>query len=69
MRRLIDVTKFIVCLVPTVVLGVMGGWPGAILGQQVFRHKTIKLSFRIVLCLICSLHVGLIALFMYMRLR
>jgi len=27
-------------------LGAVGGWPGAILAQQVFRHKTVKRSFR-----------------------
>ena len=25
----------------------LGGWPGAILAQRYFRHKTQKLSFRI----------------------
>jgi uncharacterized membrane protein YsdA (DUF1294 family) len=28
-------------------LGVVGGWPGAIVAQQVFRHKTSKRSFRL----------------------
>jgi uncharacterized membrane protein YsdA (DUF1294 family) len=28
-------------------LGFVGGWPGAIVAQQVFRHKTAKLAFRI----------------------
>ncbi|MES2093915.1 MAG: cold shock and DUF1294 domain-containing protein [Actinomycetota bacterium] len=27
-------------------LGIIGGWPGAIVGQQVFRHKTRKPAFR-----------------------
>ena len=26
----------------------LGGWPGALLGQQQYRHKTKKVSFRIV---------------------
>ncbi|WP_104083068.1 DUF1294 domain-containing protein [Cryobacterium sp. Y11] len=26
--------------------GFVGGWPGAIVAQQVFRHKTKKTSFR-----------------------
>jgi uncharacterized membrane protein YsdA (DUF1294 family) len=26
--------------------GLVGGWPGALLAQQVFRHKTRKLSFQ-----------------------
>jgi uncharacterized membrane protein YsdA (DUF1294 family) len=28
-------------------LGFIGGWPGAIVAQQVFRHKTSKRSFRL----------------------
>lgn len=28
-------------------LGAIGGWPGAIVAQQVFRHKTSKRSFRL----------------------
>jgi uncharacterized membrane protein YsdA (DUF1294 family) len=27
-------------------IAVMGGWPGALIAQQVFRHKSRKLSFR-----------------------
>ena len=27
-------------------LGLAGGWPGAIVAQQVLRHKTKKVSFR-----------------------
>ncbi len=30
------------------VLALLGGWPGATLGQQFFRHKTVKTRFRIV---------------------
>ena len=26
--------------------GFVGGWPGAIVGQQVFRHKTQKQPFK-----------------------
>ncbi|MFB7890757.1 DUF1294 domain-containing protein [Microbacterium sp. NPDC056044] len=28
------------------VLGLVGGWPGALVAQQAFRHKTRKRSFR-----------------------
>ncbi|EFS7385311.1 DUF1294 domain-containing protein [Salmonella enterica] len=28
------------------VFGVVGGWPGAIFGQQLFRHKTQKQPFK-----------------------
>ena len=27
-------------------LGVIGGWPGAIVAQQLFHHKTMKTRFR-----------------------
>ena len=29
-------------------LALVGGWPGALVAQTVFRHKTRKVSFRIV---------------------
>lgn len=28
------------------VVGLVGGWPGAIVAQQVLRHKSSKVSFR-----------------------
>jgi len=28
------------------IVGLVGGWPGAAIAQQVLRHKTKKLSFR-----------------------
>ncbi|MFJ4193272.1 DUF1294 domain-containing protein [Pseudomonas sp. NPDC089534] len=33
-----------------------GGWPGALIAQQVFRHKTRKASFQIVFWMIVGLH-------------
>ena len=38
----------------------LGGWPGAILGQRQFRHKTQKTSFRIVFWLVLVLHVAVV---------
>ena len=34
------------------------GWPGALLGMQVFRHKTAKTAFRLVTYTIAGLHVA-----------
>ena len=48
--------------VPEVILhmlALLGGTPGAFLGQIVFRHKTKKLSFRIVFFAIVLLQAGL----------
>lgn len=39
-------------------LAVMGGWPGAIAGQFLFRHKTKKRSFRVVFFLTLIVHLG-----------
>ena len=33
-----------------------GGWPGALLAQQVFRHKTRKVSFQVVFWIIVLAH-------------
>lgn len=42
------------------VMAFLGGWPGALLGQRQFRHKTQKVSFRIVFWLVVALHVGIV---------
>ncbi|MCZ2341112.1 MAG: DUF1294 domain-containing protein [Bacteroidales bacterium] len=47
------------------VLGVLGGWPGAILGQQFFRHKTKKFSFQFVFWSLTILHVALVGAALY----
>ena len=41
-------------------LAFLGGWPGALLGQQHFRHKTQKVTFRLVFWLVVVLHVGIV---------
>lgn len=38
-------------------LGLLGGWPGAIVAQQVLRHKTSKRSFRRVFWVTVVIHV------------
>ena len=42
-------------------LALLGGWPGALMGQRVFRHKTQKLSYRIVFWLCVMLHLAVVA--------
>lgn len=42
-------------------LAFLGGWPGALVGQRLFRHKTAKTSFLIVFWLIVLLHIGIVA--------
>ena len=37
-------------------LELAGGWPGALIAQQVFRHKTRKVSFQILFWVIVALH-------------
>ncbi|VVM40935.1 DUF1294 domain-containing protein [Pseudomonas fluorescens] len=37
-------------------LELAGGWPGALLAQQAFRHKTRKVSFQLVFWIIVLLH-------------
>ena len=39
-------------------MAVLGGWPGAVAGQRLFRHKTRKLSFRIVLAVTIVVNVA-----------
>ena len=42
------------------ILALLGGWPGALLGQRQFRHKTHKLSFLIVFWCVVVLHVAVV---------
>ena len=37
-------------------LELLGGFPGTLVGQRVFRHKTYKRSYRLVLWAIIALH-------------
>ena len=41
-------------------LAFLGGWPGALLGQRFFRHKTKKLSFLIAFWAVVALHVAIV---------
>ncbi len=39
-------------------LSIAGGWPGALMAQQIFRHKSKKQSFRFVFWLTVLVNVG-----------
>lgn len=47
------------------VLALLGGWPGAWLGQRYFRHKTKKLSFLIVFWCVVVLHIAVVGTVAY----
>ena len=38
-------------------LALCGGWPGAVIAQQIFRHKRRKLGFVLITCVIAAAHV------------
>lgn len=40
------------------ILSLIGGWPGALIAQQKFRHKTQKTSFRIVFWLTLIVNIS-----------
>jgi uncharacterized membrane protein YsdA (DUF1294 family) len=42
-------------------ISLLGGWPGAILAQRLFNHKTSKQSFRIFFWITVVINTGLIA--------
>jgi uncharacterized membrane protein YsdA (DUF1294 family) len=39
-------------------LELLGGWPGALLAQRLFRHKSSKMTYRLALWAIVILHAG-----------
>ena len=50
-------------------LSLLGGWPGSYLAQQFFRHKTQKVSFRLVFWVIVFLHAGIISYGIYLWIK
>jgi len=43
-------------------IGLAGGWPGGLLAQQLFRHKTVKTSFLARYWLTVLLNLGVLLL-------
>lgn len=46
-------------------LALLGGWPGAWLAQQVFRHKTRKSGFQFVFLLTIAVNLGFLVWMLY----
>lgn len=42
------------------VVGLLGGWPGALLAQDVFRHKSRKVDFQIVFWIVVIANVAIV---------
>ena len=45
----------------------LGGWPGALVGQRYFRHKTQKMSFRMTLWMIIAIHLIMVGVCVWYR--
>lgn len=45
----------------------LGGWPGSFLARRWFRHKTVKMKYRLVFAMIVALHVVLIVGIVYLN--
>lgn len=39
-------------------LGFVGGWPGALVAQRLFRHKSRKASFQVVFWIVAALNAA-----------
>jgi uncharacterized membrane protein YsdA (DUF1294 family) len=48
-------------------LALAGGWPGALVAQQWFRHKTCKVCFQVVFWLIVAVHFSVAAAWFYFQ--
>jgi uncharacterized membrane protein YsdA (DUF1294 family) len=47
------------------ILSLLGGWPGAILAQRHFRHKTKKVSFLFAFWVVVMLHLAVVGAVAY----
>jgi uncharacterized membrane protein YsdA (DUF1294 family) len=43
----------------------LGGWPGALIAQRQFHHKTQKVQFRIVFWMVVVIHIGIVGAVAY----
>jgi uncharacterized membrane protein YsdA (DUF1294 family) len=50
-------------------MALLGGWPGALVAQEVFRHKSRKLSFRFVFWTTVALNCAALTWFTWMAHR
>ncbi|OJU63771.1 MAG: hypothetical protein BGO01_07485 [Armatimonadetes bacterium 55-13] len=48
-------------------LAALGGWPGAILGRKLFRHKSKKVIFRGVDWIAATLHIAVLSWYLFHR--
>jgi uncharacterized membrane protein YsdA (DUF1294 family) len=39
-------------------LGLAGGWPGALIAQRIFRHKSRKASFQVAFWIVAALNTA-----------
>jgi uncharacterized membrane protein YsdA (DUF1294 family)/cold shock CspA family protein len=49
-------------------LELVGGWPGALLAQELFRHKTVKQSYQIAFWIIVVMNILMVSLYCYFQL-
>lgn len=50
-------------------LALIGGAIGALLGQRLFRHKTVKIEFQRVFWVICGIQAAIVIAVLYFQLR
>ncbi|MFK7734984.1 MAG: DUF1294 domain-containing protein [Pirellulaceae bacterium] len=50
-------------------LALLGGWPGAVIGQLWLRHKSQKMTFHVALALIAIAHVAGVAGYIWWTLK
>jgi len=50
-------------------LALLGGWPGALLAQQLFQHKRAKTGFVLITYATAALHLAAWGLVLYLAMR